>query len=81
MNLVELKDKLELLKVPAEYYSLEGGLVPDRLILDDISGKKWIVYYLSERGLRDREMSFFTEAEACNYIYENFLVQKDLKLF
>ena len=81
MNLVELKDKLESINVPAEYYSLNDGLFPDRLILECISSKKWIVYYFGERGLRHREMSFLTEEEACNYIYRIFLEQKDLKLF
>lgn len=81
MKLVELQDKLDSLKVPAEYYSLNDGLFPDRLILEGISGKKWMVYYLSERGLRQREMSFFTEEEACNYIYRIFLKQKELNFF
>jgi len=71
MNRYELKDELDRLGVHAGFYSLEGNLLPDRIVLYH-NYSKWEVFYFDERGNRDNEKVFFSENDACNYIYEYF---------
>ena len=77
MNKHELIEKLDELKIKPTLYSLNGDLLPDRIILYN-SYSDWIVFYLDERGNRRDEKIFHSESEACRYIYEDF---KDLKRF
>jgi hypothetical protein len=75
MNRNELKYKLDKLNVFIGFYSLEGELLPDRIVLFhnyDI----WEVFYFDERGNRNNEKLFSSENEACKYIYEHFKQQK-----
>ncbi|MCS6973596.1 MAG: hypothetical protein N2044_05610 [Cyclobacteriaceae bacterium] len=78
MNREELKQKLDELKVYPGFYSLEGELLPDRIVLYQ-NYAKWEVFYFDERGNRDNEKVFFSESEACNYIYEHFKKQKEIE--
>lgn len=67
MNKSELATRLKVEKVPETLYCLEGGLPNDRVCLEKNS-IGWQVYY-SERGQKYDERLFFTEEEACNYLY------------
>ena len=77
MNKNDLIKKLEELKIKPTQYSLNGDLLPDRVVLCN-SYNDWIVFYLDERGKRRDEKIFHSEKEACEYIYKDF---KDLKRF
>jgi hypothetical protein len=50
----KLKEKLDLLAVNENFYSLSGTLLPDRVILYN-SYEKWLVFYFDERGNRNDE--------------------------
>jgi hypothetical protein len=63
VNVSELRDELGQAGIPANLYSLDGGLWGDRLCIEN-QGPSWIVYH-SERGQRHDEVVFTTEDEAC----------------
>jgi hypothetical protein len=71
VNTINLKEKLDNLAVNENLYSLNGNLLPDRVILYN-SYDKWLVFYFDERGNRDEEQNFNSENEACQYIYNYF---------
>ena len=68
MDRGELKNQLDGLSVDPRSYSLDGSLANDAMILEHVYGK-WIVFY-SERGERNDEATFLTEADACKYIFD-----------
>jgi hypothetical protein len=78
MKKIELKNKLDELNVYPRFYSLEGDLLPDRIVLYH-NYNKWQVFYFDERGNRDKEKIFSTESEACEYIYEYFKKQIEIE--
>jgi len=78
MNRKELKYKLGELNVYPESYSLEEELLPDSIVLYP-NYSKWEVFYFDERGNRDNERIFFSENDACNYIYNHFKKQKEIE--
>lgn len=63
-----------MLKINSIYYSLNGDLNPDSVILFQ-NYANWEAFYLDERGGRSDEKNFNSEEEACLYIYKIF---KDL---
>lgn len=71
MNIATLREKLEMLGITPNEYSLNEGLYPDRVILHD-DYVKWEVFYFSERGTRHNERIFASEREACEYMYSIF---------
>lgn len=71
MDRNELKKKLDELKVRSTQYSLDGELLPDRIVLYQ-SYDDWNVFYFDERGNRDSEKTFNSESDACFYIYKEF---------
>ncbi len=71
MNKVKLKEKLDNLAVNEKFYSLNGNLLPDRVILYN-SYDQWLVFYFDERGNKNEERIFNSENEACQYIYNYF---------
>jgi len=75
MNKLELKNKLDELGINSEFYSLDGQLNPDSIVLYN-SYNKWEVFYFDERGNRDNEKIFFSEQCACDYIYNLFYNSK-----
>lgn len=77
MDRIELKKKLDLLKVNSSTYSLEGELVSDSIILYN-SYSTWTVFYLDERGGRNDEKEFVSEEKACEYIYRLLEESKDI---
>jgi len=78
MNRVELKDRLDLLGIASNRYSLTGELKADTVNLYE-NYNKWEVFYLDERGRRNDERVFSSEGEACNYIYELFVDAKNIE--
>jgi hypothetical protein len=72
MSTSELKRQLDLLGVRSGRYSLFGELLPDTVVLVR-NYYKWEVFYLDERGGRNDEKIFWSENEACDYIYEMYL--------
>lgn len=67
MNKKELAEILRKENVPENTYSLDGGLPNDSMCLEK-NAAGWEVYY-SERGQKYHEKYFFTEEEACEYLY------------
>ena len=78
MNRSDLKNRLNALNVYPGFYSLDGELLPDRIVLYQ-NYAKWEVFYFDERGNRDKEKIFFSESDACEYIYEYFKKQKEIE--
>jgi len=64
-----LKRILDALKIKPSYYSLDGSFQPNCIILSN-SNEKWIVFYMDGKGGRHNEKIFYTEDEACRYIWE-----------
>lgn len=77
MNREILEKKLEEKGVKNIYYSLYGELKPDSIVLYQ-NYKKWEVFYFSERGEKENEKIFFSESEACEYIYNNLIEAKKI---
>jgi hypothetical protein len=71
MNVDDLKNRLIEMQINPLYYSLDGGLKSDSLILN-IYYNKWEVFYMDERGGKHDELIFNNENEACMYIYNRF---------
>ena len=69
MNIKQLKIKLEEKEIHSGFYSLDGTLLPDRIVLYS-NYSKWEVFYFDERGGRHDEKTFFSENDACLYIYK-----------
>lgn len=78
MKIEELEKELNRLKVKKNEYSLNGELKPDAIILFS-NYSKWEVFYLDERGGRNDEYFFTSEDEACQYIYDLFLKNIEVK--
>lgn len=77
MNIKELEQALSNMHVPVEFYSLNGDILPDRIVLLK-NYFKWEVFYFDERGNRDQEKIFSSEEEACDYIFQYFEKQKGI---
>jgi hypothetical protein len=71
MNRKELKLKLDEMGIDSNSYSLNGDLLPDRIVLYH-SYSKWEVFYFNERGSREGVTFFDSEDAACGSIYEDF---------
>jgi hypothetical protein len=78
MNRIDLKYKLDQLNVFEGFYSLNGELLPDRIVLLR-NHDAWEVFYFDERGNQDTKQIFLSEDEACNYIYRHFEIQKGIE--
>ncbi|WLD94527.1 hypothetical protein [Alkalihalobacillus sp. AL-G] len=70
MTLIELQEKLNTMKIPQNFYSLDGGL-PNEAYCIGYNKGKWEVYY-SERGNKTDLKKFQSENEACNFFYISF---------
>ncbi len=67
MNKKELRKLLEKLDLYDGWVSLDGELVPDKIVLDQIN-TQWVVFYFDERGNKNDEMLYSSEDEACESI-------------
>ena len=68
MNLTELKSALNAASVPENYYSFTSdgyGEVYRIAPMHDLLGDGWEIYY-SERGQKNRLLTFRSESEACD---------------
>ncbi len=72
MNKKELIEELAKIGIDQRFYSLDGSLEPDRIIMKNYHGI-WEVFYFDERGNIHKEEKFISEDAACRYIYEYFL--------
>lgn len=67
MKVKQLAKKLAMLRIPADAYSLSGGLPSECYCLSH--NTQWEVYY-SERGLKTQLKIFDSEEEACEFFYK-----------
>lgn len=68
MNRAELVKQLDEFGVNRAAYSLDGGL-PNECYTLESRATEWAVYY-SERGRRNMEHVFSTEAQACQFLFD-----------
>jgi len=78
MNKEDLKTKLDLLKVNQDFYSLNGDLIPDSIVLRE-NYNFWEVFYFDEKGNVNNKKDFESEKEACIYIYNLFVKSKEIE--
>lgn len=72
MNKNKLQSLLKESGVPDELYNLcENGRDDERFCLKK-KENRWQVYF-SERGINTTDITFDTESEACQYIYEQLI--------
>lgn len=69
MNVSCLIKELEKLGVPSNYYSINGSLLPDIYVLNEIYGT-WEFFYFDERGGKSNYKKFDNEEDACIYLYK-----------
>lgn len=67
MTKLELKKKLIEISVRTDLYSLDGGFPNEAYCLNK-NENVWEVYY-SERGSKSNLRKFYSENEACDYLY------------
>lgn len=68
MNISDLQTRLLKSNVPADAYSLTGGLPNEAYCIEQGTDGKWDTYYC-ERGQRTSLRTFDTETEACDYFF------------
>ena len=78
MNVEELKANLDLMDVNPKFYSLNGELNPDTVVLFQ-NYSKWEVFYVDEYGAKHNEKVFFSENDSCMYIYNLFKESKEIE--
>lgn len=74
MTIYDLKQKLDELEVDPAFYSLEGKVLNDRMVLYQ-SPRGWSVFYCDEAGLIMNEKFFHTETDACRYMHNYFKIR------
>lgn len=74
MNINELLNELNKLKVSEKDYSLTGELKSDAFILNQDYGK-WIYFYFDEKGNKEDYHEFETEDMACKYLLEKIKLE------
>ena len=78
MNTHALKLKLDLLAIAPTSYSLNGDLKLDCIVLF-YNYSEWNLFYLDEKGFRYDEITFTSESDACEYMYNIFKGAKDIE--
>ena len=71
MNIIELQLALQNLGISGSYYSLNCGEKPMALILNK-NETRWEIFYIDERGNKDKSKIFLSESEACEYMLNLF---------
>lgn len=69
MNIRQLEKELDNLGIPKNYYSINGQLVADTYILNQVYSK-WEYFYYDEKGNQEGYKNFDNENEACEYLLE-----------
>ena len=72
MNKFELQKNIEEVGIQKNSYSLDGGLQGEEYVLSDNGYGIWSVNY-SEKGERIGEKNFFSESEACYYLFQQLI--------
>jgi hypothetical protein len=75
MNIRELSIALKEAKVKPSWYSLDGKLIPDRMIIRKRK-YNWEVFYFGDRGGVMEKKTFDSETDACEYFYAHFMKQR-----
>ena len=78
MRIEELKEKLNELKVPKEWYSINEGLKFDAYILNKVY-YYWEYFYFDERGGQNEYRKFDNESDACMFFFNK--LDKEMKFF
>lgn len=76
MNTKELKIKLDEAGISSNSYSLDGNLMPMKIILS-FSNSKWSVFLYDERGRVLGLKQFNTESEACQHMLKTLIYDKE----
>jgi hypothetical protein len=71
MNKKELIIKLKEIGIDKNHYSLDSNLEPSKVILKHYHGV-WEFFVCDERCNEYDNKKFFSEAEACEYLYKYF---------
>ncbi|MCM1091741.1 MAG: hypothetical protein NC413_12925 [Muribaculum sp.] len=66
MNSEELKLKLDELKIPSRYYSINSSIGSDKYIFRQVY-TYWECFYIDERGGQNAYHRFDNEKDACDY--------------
>ena len=73
MNLKELEKELLKMGVNSRLFSLNGNILPDRIIVDKCdSSECWLVYYYDEKGKSNNVKKFYSENDVSEYVYNLF---------
>lgn len=66
MNVTQLINELDRMRVPKSFYSINDGLKTDAYILNYVYGR-WEYFYFDEKGNRLDEKNFLNEEEAVEF--------------
>ena len=78
MNVRELIIKLDEEKIPQRWYSINGNLASDIYVLRQVHDY-WEFFYVDERGDQNNDYRRFeNEEDACNYLLEHLVHQKNM---
>lgn len=78
MNVRELIIKLDEEKIPQRWYSINGNLSCDIYVLRQVYDY-WEFFYVDERGGQNNDYRRFeNEEDACNYLLEQLVHQKNM---
>jgi hypothetical protein len=69
MDIRQLEKELDNLGIPKDYYSINGQLVSDTYMLNQVY-TKWEYFYFDEKGNKEGYKSFDNENKACEYFLE-----------
>ncbi|HYG17968.1 MAG TPA: hypothetical protein VD816_03530 [Ohtaekwangia sp.] len=74
MTIPDLKEKLAELAVDPVYYSLDGKVMKDCMILG-FEESRWVVFYCDENGRPENRRLFHSQEDACRYLYNYFILR------
>jgi hypothetical protein len=74
MTRIELSRKLDELNISKDFYSLEGNLLPDRMVLVQADFRWLVLYFDKEKSVHNLK-SFDSENEACSYLYNYYKIR------
>ena len=67
MDVSCLIQKLDEIGVPKRSYTINGDLLPDTCVLNQVYGK-WEYFYYDEKGNQNDYRTFENESDACIYM-------------
>lgn len=76
MNVSCLIKELDKLGVPKRRYSINGSLMSDINVLNEVYGK-WEYFYFDEKGQINDLKKFDKEDDACDFFYE--ILKKEMQ--